>query len=104
MSGSRTWKTIGAILLAVGLAAAIGSFVVRDEMSRHRRNLSSAHALARFAALGYLAGLQATVEVVQLLRDFVAWEPHHLLRNRAVSILSRMEAQLRAGGVRGEIA
>jgi hypothetical protein len=104
MSGSRTWKTIGAILLAVGLAAAIGSFVVRDQMTRHRRNLFSKHALRRFAALGYLAGLQATVEVVQLLRDFVAWEPHHLLRNRAASILSRMEAQLGAGGVRGEIA
>jgi hypothetical protein len=104
MLRSRTWKTIGAVLLAVGIAAAIGTFVVRDQMSRHRRNLFSKHALRRFAALGYLAGLQATVELVQLLRDFVAWEPHHLLRNRAASILNRMEAQLRAGGVRGEIA
>ncbi|MGH7460949.1 MAG: hypothetical protein ACREMA_07965 [Longimicrobiales bacterium] len=104
MRRSRTWKTIGVILLAIGLAAAVGTFVVRDQMSRHRRNLFSKHALRRFAALGYLAGLDATVELVQLLRDFVGWEPHQLLRNRAAGILGRMEAQLQASGVRGEIA
>ncbi|MGH7463060.1 MAG: hypothetical protein ACREMA_18795, partial [Longimicrobiales bacterium] len=68
---NRTWKTIGIILLAAGIAAAIGTFVVRDQLARHRRNLFSKHALRRFAALGYLAGLDATVELVQLLRDFV---------------------------------
>ncbi|MEX2280936.1 MAG: hypothetical protein WEE89_00440 [Gemmatimonadota bacterium] len=94
-------KTIGIVLLAVGLAAALGTFVVRGQMSRHRRNLFSKHALRRFAALGYIAGLGATVELVQLLRDFVGWEPHRLLRNRAGTILERMEQQLDA---RGEVA
>jgi hypothetical protein len=97
----RTLKTIGIVLLAVGLAAALGTFVVRGQISRHRRNLFSKHALRRFAALGYIAGLGATVELVQLLRDFVGWEPHRLLRNRAASILDRMEQQLDA---RGEVA
>ena len=103
MNRNRTWKTVGIILLIVGVAAAVGTFVVRDQIARHRRNLFSKHALRRFAALGYLASLEATVELVQLLRDFVAWEPHQLLRRRGVSILERMEEQL-ASGVRGEIA
>jgi len=94
MKRSNVWKTAGLILLAVGITAAIGTFVVRDQMTRHRRNLFSKHALRRFAALGYIAGLEATVEVVQLLRDFVAWEPHRLLKRRAAAILERMEAQL----------
>ena len=94
MKRSNVWKTAGIILLAVGITAAIGAFVVRDQMSRHRRNLFSKHALRRFAALGYIAGLDATVEVVQLLRDFVGWEPHRLLKRRAAAILERMEAEL----------
>lgn len=91
------WKTAGIVLLAIGVLAAVGAFVVRDQMSRHRRDLFSRHALRRFAALGYIAGLAATVELVQLLRDFVAWEPHRLLRRRAGTILTRMEGQLEQG-------
>ncbi len=97
----RTWKTIGIVLVVVGVAAAVGAFVVRGQIARHRRNLFSKHALRRFAALGYIGGLGATVELVQLLRDFVGWEPHRLLRSRAASILDRMEEQL---GSRGEVA
>lgn len=73
-------------------------------MARHRRNLFSSHALRRFAALGYIAGLNASVELVHLLRDFVAWEPHRLLRRRARQILVRMEAQLQGAGIKGEYA
>jgi|SRR5687767_7288700 len=91
---SSGWKTAGVVLLAIGVLAAIGAFVVRDQVSRHRRDLFSRHALRRFAALGYIASLAATVELVQLLRDFVAWEPHRLLRRRARAILTRMERQL----------
>jgi hypothetical protein len=103
MRYSRTWKTVGIVMLAVGVAAAIGTFVVRDQMTRHRRNLFSKHALRRFAALGYVGGLRGTVELVQLLRDFVGWEPHRLLRNRAATILERMEQQLQESGIRGEV-
>ena len=103
MTRSRTWKTVGIVLLAVGVTAAIGTFVVRDQMTRHRRNLFSKHALRRFAALGYIGGLRATVELVQLLRDFVGWEPHQLLKRRAATILARMETELQRSGVRGEV-
>lgn len=82
------------ICLAVGATAALGTFVVRDQISRHQRNLFSRQALKRLAALGYLAGAPASVELVQVLRDFVAWEPNSILRRRAQQILARMERQL----------
>ena len=104
MTRNRVWKTVGIVLLAVGVAAAIGTFVVRDQVARHRRNLFSPYALRRFAALGYIAGLDAEVDLVQLLRDFVGWEPHRLLRRRAAAILDRMESQLQHGGAHPEIA
>jgi hypothetical protein len=103
MNRSRTLKTIGVVLLAAGLIAAIGTFVVRDQVARHRRNLFSPYALRRFAALGYIAGLEARVELVQLLRDFLRWEPHRLLRRRANVILDRMESQLEKTAARPEI-
>jgi hypothetical protein len=103
MARSRTWKTIGIVLIAVGVAAAVGTFVVRDQMARHRRNLFSPYALRRFAALGYIAGLEARVELVQLLRDFLRWEPHRLLQRRASMILERMERQLQKTSPRPEI-
>jgi hypothetical protein len=103
MARSRTLKTIGIVLLTVGVAAAVATFVVRDQVARHRRNLFSPYALRRFAALGYIAGLEARVELVQLLRDFLRWEPHRLLRRRAAAILDRMESQLQKSGARPEI-
>jgi len=100
---SRLIKTTGLVLLTVGIAAAVGTLVVRDQLARHRRNLFSSHALRRFAALGYISGLNASVELVHLLRDFVAWEPHRLLRRRARQILLRMEAQLQGAELQGEV-
>jgi len=32
--------------------------------------------------------------MVNLLRDFIAWEPNGLLRERAVSIVARMEEEV----------
>jgi hypothetical protein len=83
------------ILLTIGAVAAVGALVVRDQILRHRRDLFSSRVLQRLAALGYLAGLGASVESVHLLRDFVAWESRTLLRRRASQILERMERQLR---------
>jgi hypothetical protein len=101
MQRSRILRTTGVILLTIGAAAAVGALVVRDQISRHRRDLFSSRTLQRLAALGYLSGLTASVESVQLLRDFVAWESRTLLRRRAMQILERMERQLSQGtGVR----
>ena len=94
------------MLLSVGGAAGLGMLVARDQMTRHQRDLFSTQALKRFAALGYLSGTPASVELVQLLRDFCAWEPNPILRRRANQILERMEQQLerQAGAVPAGIA
>lgn len=105
MKRGRILKKTGLVLLVVGVVAALATLLVRDQITRHRRNLFSAHPLRRLAALGYLAGHEASIDAVQLLRDFIAWERRPLLRRRATLILERMERQLAgAGQVRGEVA
>jgi hypothetical protein len=94
MRRSSILRTAGIILLSIGAVSAAGTLVVRDQMSRHQRNLFSRQALKRFAALGYISGTPASVEIVQVLRDFAAWEPNTILRKRALQILGRMERQL----------
>jgi hypothetical protein len=106
MNKRRVLRTTGLILLVVGAVAGLATLLVRDQISRHRRNLFSAHPLRRLAALGYLAGHEANVDAVQLLRDFIAWERRPLLRRRAALILERMERRLAStsqvhGGVAG---
>ena len=87
-------RIMGVVLLTVGAAVALGVLVVHDQIARHRRELFSSRPLRRMAALSYLAGREATVEAVQLLRDFVAWEPKPMIRRRAIRILNRMERSL----------
>src|SRR5690606_38855674 len=79
MERSRILKTTGIVLVAVGVAATVGTLIVRDQLERHQRGLFSPRALRRFAALSHIAGANASVELVQLLRDFVAWEQRPLL-------------------------
>lgn len=94
----RVLRTVGIALLAVGALAVVGTFLVRDQISRHRRELFSPHQMRRLAALGFLAGHAATVDAVLLLRDYVAWEPKPMLRKRAAAILARMEGELAVPG------
>ena len=107
MRRSSLLRTTGLILLSLGAVAAVTGLVVRDQMSRHQRDLFSSHPLKRFAALGYISGTPASVELVHLLRDFCAWEPNTILRRRAQQILARRESVLerraasRPGGVAG---
>jgi hypothetical protein len=91
---SRTWKIAGITVLATAAAGAVVALVVRDQISRHRRNLFSARALRRLAALGHIAGEEASVDNIRLLRDFIAWEPRKLLRDRARAIVGRMEIEV----------
>lgn len=92
-------RRVGLFLLGIGAVAAISALVLRDQVSRHRRNLFSPSPFRRLAALGHLAGEPASVGAVTLLRDFRAWEGRVLLRSRAGAILARMEDELqeRAG-------
>ncbi len=105
MKKRRILRTTGFVILALGVVAGLATLLVRDQISRHRRNLFSAHPLRRLAALGYLAGHEASVDAVQLLRDFIAWERRPLLRRRAALILEKMEQRLASTRrVRDEVA
>jgi len=48
-----------------------------------------------------MARNDATVDNITLLRDFVAWEPRKLLKNRAKVILKRMEDQAHEAAAAG---
>jgi hypothetical protein len=92
---NKTLRAAGITLAAVAAVSAVAAWLVRDQMDRHRRNLFSPYPLKRLACLGHMAGSEASVSNINLLRDFVAWEPKRLLRNRARVILKRMEDQAR---------
>lgn len=91
---SRRLRRVGMFLLGVGAVAAVAALVIRNQVDSNRRELFSANAFRRLAALGHMAGEPASVGAVSVLRDFQAWEPKRLLRNRAASILARMEDEL----------
>lgn len=97
MGRGRTFRLISVIAIATAAVLGVSALVVRDQISRHRRDLFSRSARQRLAALGYIAGSKASVDLVRLLYDFVASEPHGLLRRRAEQIIERMEEQLEHG-------
>ena len=96
MENRRILRTTAFVVLAVGAAAALGVLLVRDQISRSRRDLFSPHPLRRLAAMEYLGGVPASVDTVLLLRDFLAWEKRPLLRKRAEAVLVRLEEGLAA--------
>ncbi|HEX8431599.1 MAG TPA: hypothetical protein VF625_09935 [Longimicrobium sp.] len=96
MERKRIYQTTAVTLLAAAAAAAVGVILVRDQISRHRRDLFSPHPLRRLAALEYIGGETASVDAILLLRDFLAWEPRPLLRRRAAAVLARHEEALSA--------
>jgi hypothetical protein len=86
-------RVAGITVLAAAAAGALAALVVRDQMTRHQRNLFSPKALQRLAALGHMSGQPASVDNIRVLRDFIAWEPRKLLRTRARAIVDRMEEE-----------
>jgi hypothetical protein len=74
-----------------GVAA--GSLMWSRMQQQYRRNLFSKSPLRRVAALGYLRA-RPTVNTAQLLREYVAWEPRAILRQRGARMLKRLEATL----------
>ena len=74
-----------------GVAA--GSLMWSRMQRQYRRNLFSKSPLRRVAALGYLRA-RPTVNTAQLLREYVAWEPTAILRQRGARMLKRLEATL----------
>lgn len=99
-------RVSGIGLLVAALASVLAIVFVRDQMSRHRRDLFSTRPLRRLAALGYIAGAPPSVDAIRLLRDYIAWETQPLIRRQAVQVLEKMERSLQAyappaGGVAG---
>lgn len=88
---NKKLRTAGITVLAAAAAGAIAALVIRDQITRHRRDLFSPHPLRRLAALTHMNREPASVDAIRLLRDFIAWEPRTLLRKRARSIMVRME-------------
>lgn len=97
---NKRLKTAGITILAAAAAGALAAFIVRNQISRHQRDLFSPRALQRLAALSHMSGADATVDHIRLLRDFIAWEPRRLLRERARGILARMELEVTGGHLR----
>lgn len=91
---NRTLRNTGIALLAAAATGALAALFVRDQMDRHQRNLFSPRAFKRLAALGHISREPASVPTIRLLRDFIAWEPRKLLRERAAAIVDRMEGEV----------
>ena len=104
METRQILRTTGFTLLTAGAVAALGALLVRDQISRHQRDLFSPHPLRRLAALGYLGGRPASVDNILLLRDFLAWERRPLLRRRATTLLARMQSSLATPAAPTEVA
>ncbi len=90
---NRTLRITGIALAAVVVAGVTASLLVRDQIRRQRRNLFNPLAIRRIAALEHMARQEASVDHINLLRDFMRWEPRKLLRNRARAIVERMERE-----------
>ncbi len=74
-----------------GVAA--GSLVWNRLQHNCRRELFNRSALKRVAAMGYLRA-RPSVSNAQLLREYIAWEPRSILRQRGARILKSLEATL----------
>jgi len=82
-----------ALLAGVVAGAAVGWSLAQERIRHHRADLFSPRPLKRLAALTALRS-QLGVETVRLLRDYLEWERHPVLRRRARGIVRQMEAAL----------
>ncbi len=87
----RRTRNTGIVVLAAAAAGAVAAWVIRDQIQRHSRDLFSPSFLRRLAALGHMAKAEASVDHINLMKDFVAWESREALRRRAQAIVERME-------------
>ena len=96
----RGLRTAAITVLAAAGAGALAAWIIRDQISRHQRDLFSPKPFRRLAALGHMGREPTSVSTIRLLRDFISWEPRKMLRDRARAIMARMEneaAELTAG-------
>lgn len=89
------WQAAGKVGIGLVVGAAVGLVGWSLAQRRHRRSLFHPDKLKRLAALGYLRA-HPSVDSARLLRDYLQWEPHPLLRRRARGVLLRTERALRS--------
>ena len=97
-AGARVPNATTAALLAAGFfgGVALGAAAWEAILAGNRRGLFSANPVRRYAAVSYL-GARPSVDTARLLRDYVRWESHPVLRRRARRVLRELEATLQAG-------
>jgi hypothetical protein len=81
------------IALAAAAGIATGWTLAQRYLARHQAALFSPKPRRRHAALGYLAGRPAP-DTLRLLRDYLAWERHPMLRRRATRMVREFEHTL----------
>ncbi len=83
------------IALGIGLlgGVVVGLVGWSAQIERSRRDLFSASAVRRLAALGALRG-RSGPHTARLLAEYVEWEPRVGLRRRGERMLARMQADL----------
>lgn len=81
--------------LAVGFVGGVaaGSLVWNRLQHNCRRELFNRSALKRVAALGYLRA-RPSVNTARILKEYIAWEPRPILRQRGARILKTLETTL----------
>jgi len=95
-STRRNLKIAGITILTVAAVATVATLFVRDQIVRQQRHLFNPFALKRLAALEHMSSQLPSVDHINLLKDYIAWEPRKILRNRARAIVARMEGEARA--------
>jgi len=83
-----------AFVLSAAAGITAGWLLAQRYLDRHRAALFSPRLRRRHAALGYLAGRPGP-ETVRLLRDYLAWERHPVLRRRARRVARELDRALR---------
>ncbi len=96
---NRAAKVAIVTVLAAAAAGALAVVIVRGQIRRHRRDLFSPRPFRRLAALGHMGREPASVDAIRLLRDFIAWEPRKMLRERAEAIMVRMTDEVGRRGL-----
>lgn len=94
-SGLTFGRVPAGLLVGAGFAGglALGAAVWDRLMAGSRRGLFSVQPMSRYHALSYLAA-RPSVDTARLLRDYLRWETHPLLRRRARRVLQAVEASL----------
>lgn len=88
---SRRSYAASAFFGAALVGVAGGWLLARRHDRSHRRELFASRAWRRFAALGWI-GTEGDVEMLPLLRDYLAWERVPALQQRARRIVASLEA------------